>query len=334
MAARRAGLPLPANVVRALAVAEIQTRHRNETRIAELLRLASALRSRGIDGVAYKGPVIAQRYYGDAALREYVDIDLLVPEDAMPAVDRLLRDESFELVTYADEHELLRNRRKGFEESWRSRGGAVFDVHWNVSDAFMPVHLGADELLARAVLQELPGGDVRTLCDEDHLIVVAAHSARQLFRRLEWITTIGEIMVRPALDWSALVERATRARCRIVVAAACTLAARLLEYALPAAIGSLGVSARELEPVLRTVEESMLSPSLRTTMAMRRTALRLFDRRRDAMRSTLLTVFAPQMADARALPLPPAVRGAYYVLRPLRLALKYSGRLVSRIGRH
>src|SRR5215467_2855057 len=45
---------------------------------AELVRLVDAFRKGGIKVLAHKGPVLAQFLYGDIALRQYGDLDLLV----------------------------------------------------------------------------------------------------------------------------------------------------------------------------------------------------------------------------------------------------------------
>ena len=49
-------------------------------RTLELLRLLDVFQQNGIRGVAYKGPVLAEIAYGSLALREFLDIDILVPK--------------------------------------------------------------------------------------------------------------------------------------------------------------------------------------------------------------------------------------------------------------
>ena len=47
----------------------------------ELARLLDRFRRDGIAAVPYKGPVLAAQAYGDVALREFVDLDILVHPD-------------------------------------------------------------------------------------------------------------------------------------------------------------------------------------------------------------------------------------------------------------
>ena len=46
----------------------------------ELVRLLSLLEEQGIPAVPYKGPTLAQRLYGDLALREFGDLDIMILE--------------------------------------------------------------------------------------------------------------------------------------------------------------------------------------------------------------------------------------------------------------
>ena len=57
-----------------------------------------------------------------------------------------------------------------------------------------------------------------------------------------------------------------------------------------------------------------------------RLSLRMFDRTSHRLRYVFGSFFGPSEAEYRALRLPPALYGLYYVFRPLRLAAKYARR--------
>jgi len=305
---------VPRAVGRKVAQAQMQVRHHNELNAAELVRFSDVLQGHGVPHVAYKGAIAAKRYYGGIDLREYSDFDVLVASESLSKVDASLRELGYEALMYTG-REGARNRRIGFEESWQAHSGAVLDLHWQISDAFFPIGLTSGELLSRAIPDQLPDGSVFTMCDEDHLIVLATHAARHFFERLEWVKTVGIAMTRPGLDWSAIVERVVRARCAIAFVSACRIAARFLAYPLPDAVLSI--------PVRETSVVSIVDAVERDLVVSHRDSWRLFDRRRDAMRRVLKVVFEPRITDAHAMPLPHAMRSAYYLLRPIRLAAKH-----------
>lgn len=51
--------------------------------------------------------------------------------------------------------------------------------------------------------------------------------------------------------------------------------------------------------------------------------LRIMDRKRDALRSTLRAIFVPTLTDWQALALPASLHSLYYGVRPLRLSKVY-----------
>ena len=330
LAAHLDGIAVPQDFARKLAVARIQTRQRNETTIAELLRLVEAAGRHGVRYAVYKGPAVAQRYYRDATLRDYGDFDILVDRESLPVVDEAISELGYSLRVYSDRHAQARNRAKGCEELWSTPSGAMLDLHWTLTDDFFPIRLTTAELLGRSVVEPIPGGEVRTFCAEDDLIVLATHAAKHRFSRLEWTTAVGEAMTRPDLDWNAVVERSTRGECATSVATACTLASRVLGFPLPAAIGGLRVRRSDVEELVAVFSRRLFAPTAvsEDAFASSRVVLRMFDRRLHGIRASLLMIFAPRPADTLALPLPLRLRWLYYVLRPFRLMGKYARRMV------
>src|SRR4029077_9771584 len=53
---------------------------RNLALTAELFRALEALNGHGVRATPYKGPVLAAQAYGDAALRQFSDLDIIVPQ--------------------------------------------------------------------------------------------------------------------------------------------------------------------------------------------------------------------------------------------------------------
>lgn len=57
---------------------------------AELIKVMDSLRSCGITAIPYKGPVLAAQAYGDISLRQFEDLDIIVPQSDLPAANELL----------------------------------------------------------------------------------------------------------------------------------------------------------------------------------------------------------------------------------------------------
>src|SRR5579864_2148720 len=81
---------VPQAVVDELRLRYEHNARRNLVFASELLRVLECLEAHGIDAVPYKGPVLAETLYGDLALREFSDLDVLVrPGDVARAREAL-----------------------------------------------------------------------------------------------------------------------------------------------------------------------------------------------------------------------------------------------------
>jgi hypothetical protein len=156
----------------------------------ELLRVTAALESAGVRAAAMKGAAIAAMVYGDIALREYEDIDLLVTEADFPRAVELLEGLGYQPFWKRDSRTVLDFLRNVGEYTLtNSERRTTIDLHWRVSTAatalapdvsdfpsgFQPFTFGGETLLSFAPV-DLPlylasqGGwdrwdDLKRICD-------------------------------------------------------------------------------------------------------------------------------------------------------------------------
>ena len=77
----------------------------------ELLRLLKRFEAQGIPAIPLKGPALASFLYGDMALRQSVDIDILLRQEYIPAARRLLLS-----LGYQPEYQLTRRQEKAYQQ--------------------------------------------------------------------------------------------------------------------------------------------------------------------------------------------------------------------------
>jgi hypothetical protein len=81
---------IPPTVLDCLRNGYLMRSARNLLLTAELLKILDLFNKEGIPAVPFKGPVLAAQLYEDAALREFNDIDILVPrQNTFKALRRL-----------------------------------------------------------------------------------------------------------------------------------------------------------------------------------------------------------------------------------------------------
>jgi hypothetical protein len=144
-------------------------------------------RACAVPPVVIKGPAVADRYYRAPSLRPFVDMDLILPREALEPAAAGLRAHGYEAVV---------EFRPGFTQLHghdvhlaRYGAGPRLDVelHWRVGDD--PVTAGLDHPFLRAGAERLSvgGRDVIVPRKARQLITLAAHLLSDRARRLSWV---------------------------------------------------------------------------------------------------------------------------------------------------
>lgn len=209
-----AGRLLPAGSPLAATLAdEFQKHARSRFVMTRRLRdVVGRLDSAGIETLAHKGPALAVQLYGNFAMRQFGDIDLIVrPADAARAVDvlasdgwRLLRPHRF-LPGFAD-------RARGHEVSLvDTETSTLLELHWTLTDRFDGMDVSIPWLMHDATTVDLIGRPVRAMRPERLLLALAVHGTRHIWPRLSWLADLADLMRRhPDLDWNVVLAEARR----------------------------------------------------------------------------------------------------------------------------
>jgi hypothetical protein len=177
-----------------------------------LLQLLRALEASGIPSIPFKGPVLSERLYGDAALRQSSDLDLIVRPEDLPQALATLQSLGFERE-YAISPERIPALMANSFEIALTRDGIHVDLHWDVMPRFygIPFDLHAAWLRSRRV--DAAGTQVLEFSPEDHFLALALHSSKHFWAKLIWLSDLRQlIFLNPALDWDLLLERARMMR--------------------------------------------------------------------------------------------------------------------------
>jgi hypothetical protein len=184
--------------------------------------------------VLLKGPAVADRFYPDASLRTFADLDLLVPRSLLPAAVAALTD-----IGYSAREEF----RPGFAAAFGhdvhlvgpGEGGRVdVELHWRIGDDPVANALDHARLVTRGVDIEIAGATVRVPSPADQLLVLAVHLLSDRAKRLIWIHDL--MLAADALgddEWERLFADADELGLGWVLHRALDYAAALLRYDRP-----------------------------------------------------------------------------------------------------
>ena len=299
--------------------------HRTLWLTLELLNIHRHLRARGLEVLPYKGPVLAEALYGNVALRQFSDLDLLIRGDDLPTIKEALAELGYEpglRLAQAAERDYLKS---GYEFTFDgARGRNLLEIKWQILPRFYAIGFDVNDFFERAAVVTIEGQQLRTLCAQDLMLVLCVHAAKHAWKQISWLCDIVQLARSHALDWTALQAKAEGLGITRIVAVAFLLAHKLLGAGLPAQLGTerdadAEVLAQRIVPLI--VSEEEFDPE---SMAYFRLMMELRERRRDRFSFWWRLLFTPGAGEWSAVRLPGALSPLYRVVRICRLA----GRLI------
>ncbi len=310
---------------------------RNRMLTRELVRLVALLESRGIAPIALKGPTLAQAAFGDIAMRQFADLDLLVRRDEMPGAIAALAGDGFRPQSSSPEIMLDEFFQASEDAFIKPEAMAVLDVHWDLMPRYFPFAPDGEQVRRRAVRMRLDGGEVTTLAPQDHLMLACVHGTKHGWPSLAAITDIAALMQRePEWDWAALCEEAAQRGSLTML----LLGARLAHDALAAPLPDSMVEETRRDPVVEALVPRLLDSLFSGREGARvpffngwMVPLRAIGSNRARLAYMLDRALAPTFDDWKFVRLPSALFPLYYLVRPARIAMQKIAPLRSRLIR-
>jgi hypothetical protein len=296
---------------------------RNLSLARELVRVTTLLERGGVEPLALKGPALALAAYGAIALRQFTDLDLLVrASEVERTVEILLKD------GYAP--------RAGFSAADLRRRGAFeiamvnpetpteIDLHWRLVPPYFPLAPEGDGLWQRTVRIEVDGTAVRTLAPADHLLYLCAHGAKHGWEALGGICDLAELMRHSAINWNDLCAQADHIGAHRVLALGLILANELLDAPVPESLLQAALREPQVMRAAQCFIAYVRNPSGNGPGPYQRWSipLRVITKPGARMRYVAARALLPSADDREFLRLPEALDPLYYLIRPLRVALK------------
>ena len=304
---------------------------------AKAIEVSRALDKRGVPNAFFKGPILSKLAYGDIALRQAGDIDLMVAREDFESAKDVLESLGFEMYPQLTPAQL--RSHLGFHceiQFTRDDWFTVVDLHWELSPRSFVFALGAQEVMSRLQTVELSGSTLKTFSNEDLLLYQAMHGAKHLWKKLESISSVAELTKQCDNLWPTILERTIQVRATKILG----LGLRLAELVHGVSVPSEVISTLDRDESMKHLAQKTVSEIFDQQQAWAESTetniynLKIMDRRRDAIWSALRAAFVPTLSDWEALSLPASLHSLYYVYRPLRLSKIYGVSLLHRLTRN
>jgi Uncharacterised nucleotidyltransferase len=289
----------------------------------ELLRLLDVFKRNGIPLAAFKGPVLAASVYGDLALREFSDLDVIVHEADLCKAEDILTGSGYQ-ADFPDRE--YRSAFLGYQGQYAFRHpntAISVDLHWRLSNKGVAFPLHSAEMWSKLEQVTIAGRSIPTLTRDDLALFLAAHGTKEGWRDLIWVCDFAELLRNCSdIDWKAVLERAQRAHSSRPLLLAMLLAASLLDAPAPVELIDRARNNSAVRTLADKAQLRMLRACPQGEVGEFLNGLSTYDRFRDRLGSIATLLTTTTVGDYEAMPLPKSLWGIYYLTRPFRLASK------------
>ncbi len=224
---------------------------------SELLRLMQLLQEHHIFALPYKGPALAVQLYGDVAMRQYGDLDVVIRKEDWFKVDTLLKNDGWEI-----DFNLNPAQEQYFQDGYNvhsyfcSRHNTVLEIHWAFAEPLFSFSLALPSIHTQMVVLEVLGFKLPIPTPEDLLFILCFHGTKHKWERLGWLADIAHLLAAyPQLDWQRVHDLAESYRLQRAIKTMLCLSHSIYGVRLPPVIYSDAFSDLLAVSVAREIEE-------------------------------------------------------------------------------
>lgn len=294
---------------------------------ADLLQILKLFRAQEIPALPYKGPVLAVQAYGDVALREFDDLDIILRQRDVPKAHEIILSlgykAKFDWILSPGASAALVPGEYNYRDEPRR---AMVELHTEITLRHFPAKPDLDYFIARRAPVLLSDHEVLTFTAEDLLPMLCIHGSKDFWERLSWIADLNELVQsHPALDWDRVLRFAQPLHAARMLNLGLALAVTVLGLSLPPEVSARVHSDHVAGQVAGEVRERLMARPFRTLDAAGRFRFRkrMLVEKLLGWRYAMRLAVVPSEDDWQMVRLPGALAPLYIALRPLRLLQKY-----------
>ena len=291
--------------------------------IATLHRVARSLDGAGILWMLWKGPALSMLVWGEPAIRQFSDLDIVVAPRDRDAARAALAADGWRAQcghSRASEHEVHAATRA---YPLTRPGSTPIELHWAFAGMHYPSWGDVATTAARAAGVELGGLVVRTPSGADAVLLCALHATKHGWSQAVDVVLFTRLALREPNVVAIASARAEETGVGTAMRLGVLLAARLCDVRLPEHSASTREQAR-----VRAMADDCISRMESGAGAWREThawTLGWVRRPSHRARYAAVALLAPTPQDREWLALPDALVWTYPLVRLVRLAMRSVG---------
>jgi len=286
---------------------------------AELIKVMKLLEENGIEALAFKGPTLAQMAYGDIALRQYADLDILVHKDDIYKIYDLLKND------YTRELKCTPSQEKTWfkyahDLGLTSKNGIHIEFHWRMLDTDHPINLKEIDFFQKKQFTYINKQQIPIISNEEFLVYLCVHGSKHMFERVEWVVDIDKFIRTQYIDWNKIDNLIQNTNYKNFVFLGLFLTQKLFNTPVSPKIQSktdtIGIVSHYIQTIWHEHIETPNSTNIQYT-------LKLFIFVKDKIKFIYKMYFKPTFTEYWYISLPDYLYFLYYPLRQYLLIKKY-----------
>ena len=298
---------------------------KNLSMTGELIKILELLDNHGINAIPYKGPILADLAYGNLAMREFDDIDILINKSDALILKNLMLNNGYKLDIPIKIKDTLYLNIDSEYRFFNKNNTIRTEINWNFEGIFFSFPFNPGFLFNDLKMYNFNGYKIKIFSPVNHLLILCIHSAKHDWKRLSWICDISEFLKHNKnINWDEVFEKAEKLSIKRLVIINLILANDLFQWEVP-------------DKMLKEIKSDNIAIKLSNEVKCRifngNKPLKLFNkfiidiRKRDklqyGLKDSIYGLFKPSYADFQLLPLPEHLFGLYYLIRPFLLLKRY-----------
>lgn len=321
---------IPSDIFSFLKQTYLQNSHKNLKFTGELLRLVNLFEKENIPVISFKGSVLAQLAYHNLGVREFEDLDLLIKEEQLLLCDILLKNEGY-LPQFQFTNQQLSIYQKLRSEFiyWHPQKDITIDLHWSLLPKYFSFSDEAEFIWQNYQQVLLNNHQIKTLTNELNILFLCSHGAKHDWLYLCWIIDLATFINKyPNLDWDYIILQIGNMATKKMLLLGLYLTDNLFRISLPQSIIKLIEKEQKLIELSNNVQERLWKDQeIKKGYVTPEIYLQTFNNTRDKIWFWIDTILTPTALELELITLPKFLFQFYYVIRFVRLILKYSKQL-------
>jgi len=299
---------------------------RNESLTNELIEITKLFQQHHIIAMSFKGPALAISAYGDIALRQMSDLDILVKASHYPKAKALLIEHGHHMS-----HDSKQETGTLQAQLWHEEKGISVDLHFGIPPSYL--RLDTHPLFTSIDTVNLYETQVPTLTPEAHLVILCINIFKENWCSLGKLCDVAHLAnAHQQLDWQQVHTLAKQLKVERIVHLTLLLINELLSNDAAEKISSNFKYSSSMNWIAKQLARQLfIEQNFQDTRYLTAKSLaKLFICGLQPNR--LLFFLRPNELDRDYIALPDFLSFLYYFIRPIRLTgnMLFNAKLISR----